>query len=81
MNKYDVFNGDTPIAKDLNLDVALSLIRGFAETHINENLTITLQCNFSSGIEPNWDKLINKNYASEDAEKPYGSGPLELSCH
>lgn len=41
--KYEIIDGNTVIATDMDLDVALCLIRGYSETYFNQKMKLTIQ--------------------------------------
>lgn len=62
MNRlYDVFDGSTRLAGDVELDIALCLIRGYAEAHSNKGLSILIQESSSKQTSP-IQEFMKKDY-------------------
>lgn len=41
--KYEVYDGGVRIATDMDIDVAICLIKGYMEYHHDQTLTLTIQ--------------------------------------
>lgn len=41
--KYEVYDGSTQLASDMDLDTAFCLIKGYVETYFNQPLKITIK--------------------------------------
>lgn len=41
--KYEVYDGSTLLASDMDLDTAFCLIKGYSETYFNQALKITIK--------------------------------------
>lgn len=41
--KYEVYDGSTRLASDMNLDVAFCLIKGYVDTYFNQPLNISIK--------------------------------------
>lgn len=41
--RYEVYDGSTKLASDIDLDVAFCLIKGYVDTYFNQPLEITIK--------------------------------------
>lgn len=41
--KYEVYDGSTKLASDMDLDAAFCLIKGYVDTYFNQPLAITIK--------------------------------------
>lgn len=41
--KYEVYDGSTRLASDMDLDVAFCLIKGYIDTYVNQLLNISIR--------------------------------------
>lgn len=41
--RYEVYDGSTRLASDMNLDAAFCLIKGYVDTYFNQPLEITIK--------------------------------------
>lgn len=41
--RYEVYDGSTKLASDMNLDAAFCLIKGYVNTYFNQPLEITIK--------------------------------------